>query len=65
MTYERRLAGVLPHIDIAGTDFPIDWRLRELRETGRPGNHIDINRCDLSPNEKNASTPTQSPNNGD
>lgn len=39
----RRLMGVLPHIDIAGTDFTVDWRLRELRETAVPWNKIDIN----------------------
>lgn len=31
-----RLAGKLPHLDIAGTDFTVDWRLRELRETDEP-----------------------------
>ncbi|WP_345209335.1 hypothetical protein [Mucilaginibacter gynuensis] len=28
-----RRAGKLPHIDINGTDFTIDWRLKELRQT--------------------------------
>jgi hypothetical protein len=37
-----RLAGKLPHIDINGTDFTIDLRLRELRETESPWNSIDI-----------------------
>lgn len=32
----QRLAGKLPHIEIAGTDFTVDWRLRELRETAEP-----------------------------
>ncbi|MBS1528789.1 MAG: hypothetical protein JSU01_00655 [Bacteroidetes bacterium] len=31
-----RLAGALPHIEIGGTDFTVDWRLRELRETAEP-----------------------------
>ena len=38
-----RLDGKLPHIDIAGDDFTIDWRLRELRETAAPWNRISIN----------------------
>lgn len=39
----KRLSGVLPHIDLAGTDFTIDWRLRELRETKEPWKHISFN----------------------
>jgi hypothetical protein len=39
----RRLMGALPHIDIAGIDFTVDWRLRELRETAEPWNKIDLN----------------------
>jgi hypothetical protein len=39
----RRLMGALPHIDIAGTDFTIDWRIRELRETAAPWNKINLN----------------------
>ena len=38
-----RLTGKLPHITIAGADFTVDWRLRELRETAAPWNRIDIN----------------------
>jgi hypothetical protein len=38
-----RLAGKLPHIDIVGDDFTVDWRLRELRETAAPWNIISIN----------------------
>jgi hypothetical protein len=45
---KRRLSGVLPHIDLAGTDFTIDWRLRELRETEQPWNHIDLEYMDVS-----------------
>jgi hypothetical protein len=37
-----RLAGRLPHIDINGTDFTVDLRLQELRETESPWNHIDL-----------------------
>ncbi len=39
---EQRLAGQLPHIDINGTDFVIDLRLGELRETDAPGNSIQL-----------------------
>ncbi|UOE47810.1 hypothetical protein MTO98_25710 [Mucilaginibacter sp. SMC90] len=38
----RRLAGILPEIDIGGTSFTVDWKSRELRETGHPANKIDI-----------------------
>jgi hypothetical protein len=38
----RRLAGVLPKIDISGTVFTIDWKRRELRETDNPANKLDI-----------------------
>lgn len=44
----RRLSGELPHIDIAGTDFTIDWRLRELRKTAEPWEKININDLDMS-----------------
>lgn len=36
----RRLTGVLPHIGLAGTDFTVDIRIRELRETAAPWNRI-------------------------
>jgi hypothetical protein len=42
-----RLAGKLPHIDINGTDFTIDLRLRELRDRESPWNSIDL--TDLEP----------------
>lgn len=45
----RRLAGFLPHIDIAGEDFTIDWRLKELRETAKPWNSLQIHEMELSP----------------
>ena len=41
-----RLKGKLPHIDINGTDFTIDWRLKELRETECPWNRISLERLD-------------------
>lgn len=44
----RRLAGILPHIDLAGFDFTIDWRLKELRETAAPHNRIDLKRMEMS-----------------
>ena len=37
---QRRLAGKLPTINLAGTVFTIDWRLRELRENATPWNRI-------------------------
>lgn len=45
---DARLTGKLPHIDIAGTDFTVDWRLRELRETKNPLNSIRFNDMDLA-----------------
>jgi hypothetical protein len=42
-----RLSGVLPHIDLAGTDFTIDWRLRQLRETNQPWNHINLEEMEM------------------
>ncbi|MBD1385848.1 hypothetical protein IDJ75_11205 [Mucilaginibacter rigui] len=44
-----RLAGKLPHIDINGTDFTIDIRLDELRETQAPWNRIDISDMETAP----------------
>jgi predicted ABC-type ATPase len=38
----RRLAGALPTINLAGTEFTIDWRLRELRESAAPWNKISF-----------------------
>lgn len=48
MNYERRASGILPHIEIAGIDFTVDWRLFELRETDAPWNHIRLDYIDLS-----------------
>lgn len=45
---QERLTGKLPHIDLDGTDFTIDWRLRELRETESPWNKLDFNTMDMS-----------------
>jgi hypothetical protein len=46
----RRLSGELPHIDIAGTDFTVDWRLRQLRETEEPWKHTSMLDMELSEN---------------
>jgi hypothetical protein len=46
----RRLSGELPHIDIKGTDFTVDWRLRQLRETAEPWKNISITDMELSEN---------------
>jgi hypothetical protein len=43
-----RLSGVLPHIDLAGTDFTIDWRLKELRETEEPWKNISLRDMEMS-----------------
>lgn len=44
----QRLSGVLPHIDLAGSDFTVDWRLKELRETAQPWNSISLRDMDMS-----------------
>lgn len=44
----RRLSGELPHIDIAGTDFTVDWRLKELRESAKPWNKLDLRDMQLN-----------------
>lgn len=49
MNYALREQGILPHIDIAGTDFTIDWRLKELRETAAPWNNIQLHDAEMSP----------------
>jgi hypothetical protein len=43
-----RLQGKLPHIDLAGTDFTIDWRLRQLRETEFPWKNISFEQMDCA-----------------
>jgi len=45
-----RLSGMLPHIDLAGTDFTIDWRLKELRETELPWKNISLRNMEMSDN---------------
>ncbi|MDB4926755.1 hypothetical protein [Mucilaginibacter sp.] len=37
-----RHSGKLPHIDLAGTDFTVDWRLRQMRETEQPWKNISF-----------------------
>ncbi|MCQ6958775.1 hypothetical protein [Mucilaginibacter aquariorum] len=37
-----RQSGKLPHIDLAGTDFTVDWRLRQMRETELPWKNISF-----------------------
>jgi predicted ABC-type ATPase len=49
---QRRLAGELPRIDIAGNKFIIDWRLKELRENDAPHNRITFEDMQLSPSEE-------------
>lgn len=39
---DKRLAGILPQIDLAGTAFTIDLRLNELREKEAPWNAIRL-----------------------
>lgn len=46
---QRRLAGELPRIDIAGSNFIIDWRLKELRENDVPNNRLTFEDMQLSP----------------
>jgi len=47
----RRLAGELPHLAIDETDFTVDWKNRELRETANPSNKLDLHAMELSPQE--------------
>lgn len=41
---EHRLKGELPRIGLAGTDFFIDWQLKELRQTDDYWNRIPVER---------------------
>lgn len=43
----ERLSGKLPLIDIGGTDFIIDWRLKELREKDNPHNRIELKHLEM------------------
>ncbi len=45
---DKRLAGQLPHISIAGTDFIVDLRLGELREADAPTNSIQLHQMQAS-----------------
>lgn len=38
----RRIAGELPHIEIAGTDYIVDWKAKKLCETLSPAKTLDI-----------------------
>ena len=42
-----RQSGKLPHIDLAGTDFTVDWRLRQMRETELPWKNISFDDFDM------------------
>jgi len=46
----RRLAGILPTIDICGDCFTVDWRLHELRRATEPYDTIPLNHLEMSPN---------------
>jgi hypothetical protein len=48
---ERRLAGVLPLIDMDGRDFIVDWRLRELRAVNDPADRITLKGLPYDPKE--------------
>jgi len=43
-----RFSGKLPHIELAGSDFTVDWRLKELRETNEPWNRIQLDGLEMS-----------------
>jgi hypothetical protein len=43
-----RLSGKLPHINLAGTDFTVDWRLRQMRETELPWKNISFEYMETS-----------------
>jgi hypothetical protein len=49
---EDRLTGKLPDIDVDGTAFTIDWRLKELRESKNPSNNIRFKDMDLTKDGK-------------
>lgn len=44
----RRLAGILPVIDIAGHPFTVDWRLKELRPVDDFSTRLDLNRMAMN-----------------
>jgi len=43
-----RLSGKLPQIDLNGTDFTVDWRLKQLRETELPWNQLQLETMEIS-----------------
>jgi hypothetical protein len=43
-----RFSGKLPHIELAGSDFTVDWRLKELREMNEPWNRIQLDGLEMS-----------------
>ncbi len=45
---DRRLSGILPRIDIAGQQFIVDWKQRELRMESDPGKCIGLNGMPMS-----------------
>ena len=50
---QQRLAGVLPLIDIGGSDFIVDWRLKELRANDNPHIRIDLRNMEMDPAGEN------------
>jgi hypothetical protein len=44
----ERLAGILPQIEIAGTNYIVDWRLKELRQDNAPHEKINLKTLTLS-----------------
>lgn len=49
----KRLAGILPNINIDGTNFTIDLHLKEIRETANPANSIPFK--NMQPSESGES----------
>lgn len=47
---KERLSGKLPHLDIAGTDFTIDWQNKRLIKTDSPDNILEIGEDALKKN---------------
>jgi hypothetical protein len=48
-----RLMGILPVIDIAGRDFFVDWRLKELRAKDNPVVRIDLKNMEMDASGEN------------
>lgn len=49
MDLQQRIGGKLPEIDIAGTMFFVEIRLRELRSDFRLMSRIDLDQCETGP----------------